>query len=107
MKSALRAATLLALIALPSLASAQRRINGLVMVGFAPTGSSDPYATTGGGFGRVGRRVKDLAPGITVREDELHVDAAMAKHDPLMALRVAVIAARENVAIEREEALDR
>jgi [protein-PII] uridylyltransferase len=59
-------------------------------------------ATTKGGFGRVGRRVKDLAPGITVREDELHIDAVMAKHDPLMALRVAVIAARENVAIERE-----
>ncbi len=59
-------------------------------------------ATTKGGFGRVGRRVKDLAPGISVREDELHVDPVMAKHDPLMALRVAVVAARENVAIERE-----
>lgn len=59
-------------------------------------------ATTRGGFGRVGRRVKDLAPGISVREDELHVDAAMAKHDPLMALRVAVIAAREDVVIGRE-----
>ena len=54
MKFALRAATLLALIVLPSLATAQRRINGLALFGFAPTGSSDPYATTGGGFGRVG-----------------------------------------------------
>jgi hypothetical protein len=49
-----RISLLLLLIALPSLASAQRRINGLVLFGFAPTGSSDPYATTGGGFGRVG-----------------------------------------------------
>ncbi|MDP1795645.1 MAG: [protein-PII] uridylyltransferase, partial [Acidimicrobiales bacterium] len=59
-------------------------------------------ATTRGGFGRVGRRVKDLAPGVSVREDELHVEAALARHDPLMALRVAVIAGREGVAIERE-----
>jgi hypothetical protein len=54
MRPILRAATLLALIALPSLASAQRRINGLALFGFAPSGSSDVYATTGGGFGRVG-----------------------------------------------------
>jgi hypothetical protein len=54
MISILRATTFLALIAIPSLASAQRRINGLVQFGFAPSGSSDPYATTGGGFGRVG-----------------------------------------------------
>ncbi len=59
-------------------------------------------ATTRGGFGRVGRRVKDLGPGISVREDELRVDASAAESDPLMALRVAVIAAREDVPIERE-----
>lgn len=49
-----RISLLLLLIALPSLASAQRRINGLALFGFSPTGSADPYATTGGGFGRVG-----------------------------------------------------
>ncbi len=59
-------------------------------------------ATTKTGFGRVGRRVRDLAPGISVREDELRVDPEVAQRDPLLALRVAVTAAREDVAVERE-----
>ncbi len=55
-----------------------------------------------GPLGRVGRRSKDVAPGITLRDDELHVDPALAAGDPLMALRVGVAAARDDVAIERE-----
>ena len=55
-----------------------------------------------GPLGRVGRRSKEVAPGITLYDDELHVDAAVAQRDPLMALRVAVAAARDDVAIERE-----
>ncbi|HUR77626.1 MAG TPA: [protein-PII] uridylyltransferase [Acidimicrobiales bacterium] len=56
-----------------------------------------------GPFGRVGvRRSKEVAQGIFLRDDELHVDPLVAQGDPLTALRVAVTAAREDVAIERE-----
>ncbi|MEY2468066.1 MAG: [protein-PII] uridylyltransferase [Actinomycetota bacterium] len=55
-----------------------------------------------GPLGRVGRRVKEVGPGITLRDDELHVDAGVAASDPLTALRVAVAAAQNDTAIERE-----
>jgi [protein-PII] uridylyltransferase len=56
----------------------------------------------GGISARVARRGKDIGPGITLRDDELHVDPAAAAEDQLMALRVAVAAAKSDVAIERE-----
>jgi len=55
-----------------------------------------------GALGRVGRRSKEVARGITLYDDELHVDATVAAADPLTALRVAVAAAHDDVAIERE-----
>lgn len=55
-----------------------------------------------GALSKLGRRSKEVAPGITLRDDELHVEAAAAQSDPLMALKVAVFAAIEDVAIERE-----
>ena len=55
-----------------------------------------------GPLGRVGRRTKEIAPGISLSDDELHVDATVAEADPLTALRVAVAAARDDVAIERD-----
>ncbi len=51
---------------------------------------------------RVARRGKDISPGITLRDDELHVDPVAASNDQVMALRVAVEAAKNDVAIERE-----
>jgi [protein-PII] uridylyltransferase len=60
-------------------------------------------ASSRGGLSvRLPRRAKDLGPGITLRDDELHVDPDAAANDPLMALRVAVAAANSDVAIERE-----
>ncbi|HVT76811.1 MAG TPA: [protein-PII] uridylyltransferase [Acidimicrobiales bacterium] len=54
-------------------------------------------------IGRLGsRRSREIAPGIVLRDEELHVDRGVAERDPLMVLRVAVAAARDDVAIERE-----
>jgi hypothetical protein len=54
MKSFVRSAIVAALVAVPSFASAQRRIAVQAEIGGAPTGAVDPYATTGGAFGRIG-----------------------------------------------------
>jgi [protein-PII] uridylyltransferase len=53
-------------------------------------------------FARSRKRATAVGPGILLRDDELHVDAAAAAADPLMVLRAAVAAARNDVAIERE-----
>ncbi len=54
-------------------------------------------------IGRLGsRRARELFPGIVLRDEELHVEREVAERDPLTALRVALAAAREDVAIERE-----
>ncbi len=59
-------------------------------------------ASLRGPLGRVGRRTREVGPGISLHDDELHVDPHVAENDPLTALRVAVAAARDDVAIERE-----
>lgn len=48
------------------------------------------------------RRGDEVAAGINLLNDELHVDPRVAQADPLLSLRVAVAAARHDVAIERE-----
>jgi [protein-PII] uridylyltransferase len=54
-------------------------------------------------FGRLGgRRSRELFPGIVLRDEELHVEREAAQRDPLTALKTALAAAREDVAIERE-----
>ena len=48
------------------------------------------------------RRGRQLFPGIVLRDQELHVEPEVAQRDPLTALKVAVAAAGEDCAIERE-----
>jgi [protein-PII] uridylyltransferase len=55
-----------------------------------------------GPLGRVGRRDRVVAPGLTLRDGEIHLDRdADASADPLLVLRAAVQAATHETVIER------
>ncbi len=51
---------------------------------------------------RGGRNNRVVADGVSVRDDEVHVDPAVARRDPLTGLRAAVVAARGDLAMGRE-----
>ena len=55
-----------------------------------------------GPLGRVGRRDRDVAPGLTLRDGEIHLNgSASPSDDPLLVLRAAAQAARYETVIER------
>ncbi|MDQ1468228.1 MAG: [protein-PII] uridylyltransferase, partial [Actinomycetota bacterium] len=56
-----------------------------------------------GPLGRVGRRDRVVAPGLILRDGEVHLDAAARpSEDPLLVLRVAAIAAQHGTVIDRQ-----
>ena len=63
-------------------------------------------ASLKGPLGRLVRRDKSLAPGLTLREGEVHLTAEVDLTDPGLALRAAAIAARRGTRIHRSS-LDR
>ena len=63
-------------------------------------------ASLKGPLGRLVRRDKSLAPGLTLREGEVHLTAEADLTDPGLALRAAAIAARQGTRIHRSS-LDR
>ena len=56
-----------------------------------------------GPLGRIARRDRDLAPGLVLRDGEIHLTAdAAVTHDPTIALRAGALAAQRATVIDRE-----